>query len=190
MLFRAWLGLGIQSFGGGTTTLVLIRRAVIDRYGWISDEQFNRNWALCQMTPGINLLGLTVLIGRQTAGAAGIVACLAGLLLPSAFLTAVLTAGFLSIHKLPWVVAALAGILPATVGLGLVNACQMAWVPLRLSHQLGRWQLLFSVFLLVGSAGLMWTGAVSVTVVLLAGATLGAIENFVRVRVFARPPEQ
>ena len=156
----------------------------------MTDEQFNRNWALCQMAPGINLLGLTVLIGRQTAGVAGIAACLAGLLLPSAFLTAALTACFLSIHKLPWVVAALAGILPATVGLGLVNACQMAWVPLRASRQLGRWQLLFSIFLLVGSAALMWTGAVSVTVVLIAGATLGSLENFIRVHIFAKPKEQ
>ena len=152
LLFRTWLGLGLQSFGGGTTTLVLIRRSVTVQHDWLSDEEFNRNWALCQMTPGVNIIGLTVLIGYQLAGIGGIGVCLFGLLLPSAFMTAALTAGYLAIHSESWVVGALAGIVPATIGLGFVNACQMGWTPLKSSYAAGYWQLVFAVLLLVGSA--------------------------------------
>jgi len=190
LLFRVWLGIGVQSFGGGTTTMVLIRRSMVDLHGWITDEEFNRHWALCQMTPGINLIGLTIIIGKQIAGWRGIVICLVGMLLPSAFLTVLLTAGFLVIRDLPTVKGALRGILPATVGLGLVTACQMANVPLRKSWQRGRWQLLFALALLLGSAALLWSGRASVTIVLILAGVIGALENFVVERFFGRPKDE
>ena len=190
LLLRVWLGIGVQSFGGGTTTMVLIRRSMVDLHGWITDEEFNRHWALCQMTPGINLIGLTIIIGKQIAGWRGIVICLVGMLLPSAFLTVLLTAGFLVIRDLPTVKGALRGILPATVGLGLVTACQMTNVPLRKSWQRGRWQLLFALALLLGSAALLWSGRASVTIVLILAGVIGALENFVVERFFGRPKDE
>ncbi|HCJ32793.1 MAG TPA: hypothetical protein DHV65_00615, partial [Ktedonobacter sp.] len=44
-------------------------------------------WNLCIFTPGINLVALTVLIGRKLGGTWGIVVSLAGMLLPSAMVT-------------------------------------------------------------------------------------------------------
>lgn len=185
-LFRVWLGIGIQSFGGGTTTLTLVRRNAVDIHGWITEEQFNRNWALCQVTPGINLIALTILVGRQTAGVRGIIVSLLGLLLPSAFLTALLTAGFVIIRDYPSVKGALRGMLPATVGLGLVTACQMANHPLQKSSKRGIWQLGFAIFLLVASAMALWTGFASVTVVLVAAGLIGALENMIVSRYFPK----
>ena len=68
-----WLSLGSQSFGGGTATLALIRREVVERREWMDDSEFVRDWALCQIAPGINLLGLTILIGRRLRGFPGVV---------------------------------------------------------------------------------------------------------------------
>ena len=185
-IFRTWLGIGIQSFGGGVTTLALIRRNVVDIHKWITEEDFNRFWALCQLAPGINLIGLTILIGRKINGFWGIVACLTGLLLPSAFITALLTAGFIAVRNLPGVQGALNGVLPATVGLGFVTACQMANQPLQSGFKRGWGSFAFAVFILVGSGFLLWTGLVSVTVVLLAAAGLGALENVVAARFSAK----
>jgi chromate transporter len=184
LLFRVWLGIGIQSFGGGTTTMTLIRRNAVDIHGWISDEQFNRDWALCQMTPGINLIALTVLVGRQAAGLRGAAICLAGLLLPSAFLTALITAGFVQIRDLPSVQGALRGVLPATVGLGLMTACQMAHLPLQSSQKRGVWQLVFALALLFGSGAALWSGKASVVEVLLIAGAVGAIENLLAARLW------
>src|SRR5262249_61988945 len=82
-----WLNLGIQSFGGGAATLYLIRRAAVERYHWLSDEEFTRYWGICQISPGINLVGLSILIGWRVARWLGVALALAGLLLASAAIT-------------------------------------------------------------------------------------------------------
>src|SRR3982751_4034895 len=96
---RIWLNIGIQSFGGGAATLYLIRREVVERRGWLSDAEYTRYWGICQIAPGINILGLVILIGWQVSGAAGVALALAGLLLPSAAITIVLTAMYSHIEQ-------------------------------------------------------------------------------------------
>src|SRR5437764_14486880 len=92
LLLRLWFTFGLLSFGGGATTLTLIRRAVVERYGWLSDAEFTREWTLCQLAPGINLLALAILIGRRTAGARGSALALLGLTLPGVVVTIGVTA--------------------------------------------------------------------------------------------------
>src|SRR5947209_2752722 len=98
LLFRIWASVGLQSFGGGASTQFLIQRAFIERHRWLSMEEYTRLWSLCILTPGINLVALTILIGRKLGGAWGIVISLAGLLLPSAIITCLLTAGFKTVE--------------------------------------------------------------------------------------------
>ena len=175
LVLRVWLGLGLQSFGGGTATLFLIRRAVVERHGWISDAEFTRDWSLCLIAPGINLLCMTILIGRRVAGAVGVVLALVGLLLPSVTLTVLITALFATIQRLAIVQAALRGVVPATVGLGLLLAFGMAQPPLAASRREGRFSLLLSCALLLcsGLAAALWHPPV---VAVLCGAGLaGAI---------------
>src|SRR4051812_17220439 len=78
-----WFLIGLQSFGGGSATLFLIRRAAVEQYQWVSPEDFTRDWALVQAAPGINLLCITILIGHRVAGFLGGLASLLGLMLPS-----------------------------------------------------------------------------------------------------------
>ena len=185
-LLRIWLLIGIQSFGGGTITMTLIRRNAVDFHGWVTEEEFNRHWSLCQMTPGINLIALTVSIGRQIGGARAAALCLIGLLLPSTLVTCLFTAAFVAVRDLPAVQGAMKGVLPATVGLGMVTACGMAHQPLRDSLRRNWRQLLFASFIMLGSAAAIWTGRVSVTIVLLAGAGIGALENWITDRLSIR----
>lgn len=117
-LFKAWFALGAQSWGGGSATLLMIQREVVERRGWMSPADFARAWAICQIAPGINLLGLTILIGWRLRRASGAAIALLGLLLPSVTLTALLTAIYASFRDEPRADAALRGVVPATVGLG------------------------------------------------------------------------
>ena len=66
-LFVTWLLLGIQSFGGGSSTFLLIHQACITRH-WLNEEEFTRSWALAQIAPGINLVKLTAMIGYRLRG--------------------------------------------------------------------------------------------------------------------------
>ena len=151
LVLRVWLLIGMQSFGGGTTTLALIRQAVVDRHGWLTEGEFTRYWALCQLAPGINLLAFAVLIGRKLAGTTGIFLALLGMLLPSVAITLLLTAFFERVQGQAGVQAALRGVIPATVGLGLLTAIQMACPLLQESRREGRESYALSVLLLAGS---------------------------------------
>ena len=154
LLLRVWLLLGLQSFGGGAATLALIRRAVVEEHAWLSEEDFTNEWALCQIAPGINLFALTILIGRHLAGTKGMVVSLLGLLVPSVTLTLLITAGYARIARLEVVQQALQGIIPASVGLGLVTAQQMAKTSLKASKQEGNGTLALG-WLLLGCSGLL-----------------------------------
>lgn len=147
---RAWAAIGVQSFGGGSTTLYLMRRAMVEQRGWITDEEFTRYWGIVQIAPGINLIGQAILIGWKVLGGTGAAMALAGLLLPSVTITALLTAAYTTVRDQPLVNAALRGVVPATVGLGLVLTVQMARAPLAESRAEGRASLAWSIAVLVG----------------------------------------
>lgn len=151
-LFRIWFSIGLQSFGGGTATLSMIRRESIERMGWLSAADFTRYWGICQIAPGINIIAVTILIGWRVAGAAGAAAALLGLLLPSATITIALTAGYAAIRELPVVQAAIRGVIPATCGLGLLLAWRMARPPLEESRRESGASLAISLALVIGSA--------------------------------------
>ncbi len=180
-LLRVWLTLSVQSFGGGTATLTLIRRAAVGEQ-WVSDAEFGRFWGLVQLAPGINLLALTILLGRQVAGARGIAVSLLGLLLPSAALTVLLTAGYVHVQHSPWIQAALRGIIPAIVGIGLVTAGQIALPLLHSSHRAGTAAFALSLLVLTGAAGVAWLGHLPVLLILLSGGLICAAGSARRTR--------
>jgi chromate transporter len=103
----------------------LIRRTAVERYGWLTDDDFSRCWGICQIAPGINILGLVTLIGWRVAGAMGALASLGGLLVPSFTITVALTAIYSRIREAPLIRSAIAGVVPATVGLGLLLSFTM-----------------------------------------------------------------
>jgi len=174
-LLRVWLLLSLQSFGGGAATLTLIRREVVERRGWLTDAEFVRDWALCQVAPGINLLALTILIGRRLAGVPGICLALVGLLLPSVAITVALTASYAHFRNTPAVQASLRGVIPATVGLGLLTAYQMARALLTAARREGKTSLLWSLAVLMGSGLVMALWQPPVVLVLCAAGAAGAL---------------
>ncbi|MGC4044891.1 MAG: chromate transporter [Armatimonas sp.] len=140
VLFGEWFALGLQSFGGGSS-LTLIHRTIVERREWIPDGDFTRNWALCQVCPGINLVAFTLLCGKQIAGVRGMVLCLFAFLLPCVTITILLSAAYAQVRNSVIVTKALNAILPASVGLGLLAAYNMVKEPLRQSREEGAGQL-------------------------------------------------
>ncbi|MDR3576475.1 MAG: chromate transporter [Anaerolineaceae bacterium] len=169
-LFSTFVLLGIQSFGGGSSTFLLIHQTSVNR-GWLSEEEFVRDYALSQIAPGINLLKLTILIGSRLRGRSGIIVSLLGLLVPSAAVTALMTAGFASIRSQPVVQAAMKGILPATIGLSLAMGVQMAAPLLSGAYKEGPVRLSANIVIVLLAAVLMaFTNISPVLVLLMAGA--------------------
>jgi len=183
ILFAVWLAIGLQSFGGGSATLALVRRTFIDRYASITDAEFVRDWAICQIAPGINLIAMTALIGKRIAGAPGVVASVLGLLLPSVTVTALISAAYVHIRSLPMLQAALRGIIPATVGLGIATGWQMLAPSLSVSRRSGPFAVAVAIVLLSTSASAVGLFHFSPLPVLLAAGAAGAT-------LFRRPQNQ
>ncbi len=174
-LFRIWAIIGLQSFGGGASTTLLIQRAFIDKHRLMTMEEFTRFWSLCVMSPGINLVALTVLIGRKFAGIAGIIASLAGLLVPSATITCLLAAGFKLIQSSAAVQAILHGIIPATAGIMLLVGLNFAQPLLIKAHKEGLFRLLISSVIILACAVAIVVFHISVIPVLLGSALLSML---------------
>jgi chromate transporter len=125
-LFRCFLHLGAMSFGGGMSAW--IRREVVQKRGWIDDNQFLSGLALCQIAPGPNAVNLSVFIGATLLGTAGAAVALSAMLaVPGAILFA---AGYIyfTIRALPqgaWFATLLAGAGAAAIGLTLANGVRL-----------------------------------------------------------------
>ena len=174
-LFRIWASIGLQSFGGGASTTFLIQRAFIEQHQWLSMEEFIYLWNLCILTPGINLVALTVLIGKKLGGAWGIAISLAGMLLPSAAITCILAAIFIQVENVAAVQAVFRGVIPATGGIMLVVGLNFALPMIRKSYKEGIFFLLVSAVLTIVCAFAVIFLKLSVIIVILGAAFLGAL---------------
>lgn len=82
-LFLAFMRTGIFGFGGGQATIPLIQEEVVDKYAWLTEEQFIDYLAMGNTLPGPIATKMSVLIGYDLAGFAGAAVALLGMLLPS-----------------------------------------------------------------------------------------------------------
>lgn len=175
LLFRIWGSIGLQSFGGGASTLFLIQHEFIDKRNWLTQEEFNHLWNLCLMTPGINLIAVTILIGHKLGGFGGVIASLVGLLLPSATITCLLTAGFRLVENSRIVQAILQGVIPATGGIMLFVGLRFA-VPLLKQGRADGWlKLSISLVLIALVASIIIIFKITIPLVLLFAALVGIV---------------
>src|SRR6266568_1697188 len=175
LFFRMGAGVGLQSFGGGASTMLLIQRAFIEKYKWLTIEEFMYFWNLCVLTPGINLVAITVLIGRKLGGVWGIVVSLAGLLLPSATVTCLLAATFKQIENQAVVQAVLRGVIPATGAIMLLVGWNFALPIIRRGHKEGVLYLLGSSVVIIACALAIILLKISVIIIIPGAAFLGGL---------------
>jgi chromate transporter len=165
-IFLIWLSIGIQSFGGGSATFFLIHQAACVKYKWITEEEFLNAWALAQLTPGINLIKLTIFIGFRLRRWPGVFMAMAGLLIPSSLVTVLMTSAFSIIQKLPVVHAIMRGILPATIGLALAMSTQFTSPVLKLAFREGKLRFLLHIVILLISLLAMVSGRIPPALIL------------------------
>lgn len=129
LLAWVFMLIGMQSFGGGLSAWM--RREVVQRRGWMSEQQFVGGLALCQLTPGPNAVNLSVFIGSSLRGARGACATLGGMLLVPVLAVLVMGAVFAGLRDVPGVASAMAGLGAAAIGLNLAMALRMTRAGIR-----------------------------------------------------------
>ena len=116
-LFLTYLKIGTFTLGGGYAMLPLIQREVVDRKGWIDEEEFLNMIALAQAAPGIIAVNSAIFIGWRIGGWKGVAGAVLGAVLPSFVIILLIAMVFSEWKELPAVEAAFKGIRPAVVAL-------------------------------------------------------------------------
>lgn len=169
-LAKIFVAVGTQSVGGGASTLILLRRFLVEKKQLISEREFNEAWALCQLSPGIHLVALAGLLGQRIAGSRGVIVAVSGMMVPAAIITAAMTAAYGVIADHPLAHAALAGMAPATGGMTI----GLAIVLVRGAKRHGLRAIVDIALVSIAFAILLFT-TVSSVMVIVGAAALGAL---------------
>ena len=125
-LFWTYLKIGTFTLGGGYAMLPLIQREVVDRKGWIDEEEFLNMIALAQAAPGLIAVNSAIFIGWRVGGWKGVCGAVLGAVLPSFCIILAIAMVFSEWKELPAVEAAFKGIRPAVVALIAAPLVKMA----------------------------------------------------------------
>jgi chromate transporter len=127
-LFVAFLTVSLSGFGG---VLPWARRMIVEQRRWMTADEFNDAYALCNFLPGPNIVNFSVVFGSRFRGPAGALVALTGLLGPPVAIVLVLGTLYARFGDVAFVRAVLAGIAPAAAGLMIATALKMAEPMLR-----------------------------------------------------------
>jgi chromate transporter len=173
-LFLAWLRIGFTSFGGGAITQYLIQESFIYKHKWITAEEYANIIGMCQITPGINIIAYTILIGQRLAGGVGIFVSLIGLILPSAAITIGISAIYASISEVSRVQASLRSLFAAIFGIALATNWRNARPIFVSNRKRGSLAFLVTIGIMIGSAMIYILLNPPVVVLYLLGGLCGA----------------
>ena len=115
--FRTFFKIGALTLGGGYAMIPIIEAEIVDKYKWISKEDFIDLIAVAQSCPGVFAANISIFIGyklRKTRGA--LCTCL-GAVLPSFLIILLIAMFFHQFMDVPWIAAMFRGIRPAVVAL-------------------------------------------------------------------------
>jgi len=166
-LFLAFLKITLSGFGG---TLPWTRRMFVEKKRWLSAEEFNNLYALCQFLPGPNIVNLTTVFGSRMRGLTGAAAAWAGFLLVPFCVMLAAAVFYERFGDVEAVRRVLSGVAPAAAGLIIATVAKMAAPMFRsfgpapvmllctaIAIGVLRWPLLLVlIVLLPTSVGLCW----------------------------------
>ena len=125
-LLFAFMQIGFFTFGGGYAMLPMVKREVVDRYGWATDEEVLDIFAIGQCTPGIIAVNTATFIGYKLKGVPGAITATVGVILPNIVIISIITAFLYRYRNLPTVEHAFNGIMAIIAAL-IVNAVVNLW---------------------------------------------------------------
>ena len=108
-LFTSMLTISAFTFGGGFVIVSLMKRRFADELHWLTEEEMLDMTALAQSAPGPIAVNAAILAGRRIAGLPGMLAAVAGTLIPPLVIIGVISVIYAQFRDNEWVRAAMAG---------------------------------------------------------------------------------
>jgi chromate transporter len=168
-LFIAFSRITLSSIGA---PLPWARRMIVEKKRWMTAEEFNEIYALCQFLPGPNIVNLAAVFGSRMRGATGAVAAWSGFLAPPFCVMLLVSMLYMQFGELDTLRRTLSGIAAWAAGLLVATFLKMAtplfrsfgpapFVVLVTAGAIGimRWPLLWVMVVLAPlSLALAWWG--------------------------------
>ena len=102
--------------GGANSAIPEMHRVAVDVHGWMTDKQFADAFAISQLSPGPNVLIVT-LIGYSVAGIFGALAATLAMCGPTALLAYYVSGLLRRSSRSPWPALIQAALVPLSIGL-------------------------------------------------------------------------
>lgn len=114
-LFLAFLNIGMFSFGGGYAAMPLIQGQVIEKYGWMTMQQFTDLVTIAEMTPGPIAVNASTFVGNVVAGIPGALVATFGCILPSCIIVTLLAFLYAKYGQMKFLKTVLLSLRPAVI---------------------------------------------------------------------------
>jgi chromate transporter len=145
-LFIGFFMVTISGFGG---VLAWARRQFVQERRWMSPDDFNDLFALCQFLPGPNIVSFAAIHGWRLHRFAGVFAALGGLMIPPVILMILAGELYARFGTVPVFRGGLTGLAAAAAGLIIATSVQMA-EPLARRDRLLQAALALIAFIAIG----------------------------------------
>lgn len=155
--------MSLFAVGGANAAIPEMHRIAVDVRHWLTDKQFADVFAIAQLSPGPNVLIVT-LIGYAVAGFSGALASTAAMCLPTALLAYGVSRLLRGSKNARWPAIIQAALVPLSIGLMGASALVVAQAADR------TWA---AVFLTLAAAAVAFTTRLNPLWILLAGGCLG-----------------
>lgn len=165
-LFATFFKVGTFTIGGGYAMIPLMKREVVERRQWMSEEGFLDAVSLSQALPGVFAVNMATHVGYRLRGTRGSIAAVAGNILMPVGIILLAAAFFYSFRHIPFVEQVFMGLRPAVVALiaapvfSLARTAQISWT---------------NCWIPILSALLIWLLGISPVLIVLAAALGGWI---------------
>jgi chromate transporter len=117
--------MSLFAIGGANGAIPEMHRLVVETKSWMTDRQFADMFALAQVTPGPNVIIVT-LIGYHVAGIAGALVTTFAMCGPACAFALVVGRLWDRFKNAPWRIAIQAGLVPISIGLTAASALIVA----------------------------------------------------------------
>jgi chromate transporter len=155
--------MSLFAVGGANATIPEMHRVAVEVHHWLTDQQFADVFAISQLSPGPNVLIVT-LIGYAVAGVAGALVATLAMCVPTAILACYVSRILLRSSHARWPAIIQAALVPLSIGLMGASGLVLAQTSDR------TWA---AALITVVAAGLAFATRVNPLWMLLAGGVLG-----------------
>ena len=173
ILFWTFFKIGLFTFGGGYAMIPFIHQYAVEKYKWITDDEFLDIIAIAEATPGPIAINSATYIGHKVKGVKGSTFATLGVVIPSVIIIILIAYFFMQFKDNVYVEYAFKGV-RIGVSILILNAA------LRMYKKLDKNLLSYGLILL--GFGMILFEVLQVIWVILIGGIIGIIYQIVKTR--------